>query len=262
LNDGGRAFASPAAHSVLPPAPHLSGPPVDLAVADFNGDGHADAAVTVSNDKMLATFTGTGSGSLNPPVFVFVGSTPAGSSSVPRFLAAADFDGDGRPDLAVTGAISLAVWRNVSGDLSITLRSDTPTITAGQTATFGLMVQTAQASFSAPVEPPAPTGTITLKRGEVELGTFPIQCCDPIEVAGIPLGTHAVTAHYAGDGSYRAVVSPAVEQTVVAEAVTVTLTSSGAGREVPYREAFHVTAGVTSPLAGSSTAGSSCTSTT
>ncbi len=95
LGDGTGAFAA---------APDLivDGRLNAIAVGDFNGDGKPDLALTVNtpvtNDAHVAILTGTGTGTFGPAsVFVLDrhGATLTG-------LTLADFDGDGRLDLAAS----------------------------------------------------------------------------------------------------------------------------------------------------------------
>ena len=71
--------------------------PFFLAVADFNGDGTADIAVSNENDSTVSILLGNGDGTF----------TQASGSPIPGFnynpgqVVAADFNGDGVPDLAV-----------------------------------------------------------------------------------------------------------------------------------------------------------------
>lgn len=64
-----------------------------VAVADFNGDGNPDAAVTNYGSNNVSVLLGTGGGVFAPAV-----TYPAGS---PLALAVGDFNGDAIPDLAV-----------------------------------------------------------------------------------------------------------------------------------------------------------------
>lgn len=80
------AFSGPANYAL--PGP---GSPANLAVADFNNDGHADVAVGASG---IAVLLGVGDGSLQSPI------VSAGSG---QQLLAGDFDGDGAVDLVSLG---------------------------------------------------------------------------------------------------------------------------------------------------------------
>lgn len=91
LNQGGGSFAAPRIFE----APN----PFSIAVSDLNGDGIADLAIaSVGNtsDRRLTVLLGTATGGYEaaPDVPLTVD-----ASSV----AAADFNGDGQPDLAVAG---------------------------------------------------------------------------------------------------------------------------------------------------------------
>jgi VCBS repeat protein/FG-GAP repeat protein len=67
------------------------------AVADFNGDGKLDLAVTAR--ASVAVMLGNGNGTFQTPTFY-----PAGS--VPVVVIAADFDRNGKPDLAIADSQS------------------------------------------------------------------------------------------------------------------------------------------------------------
>ncbi len=64
----------------------------DLALADFDGDGHLDAAVAAGR---VSVFRGRGDGTFDPPLSYAV----AGAG----WIATGDFDGDGRVDIAAVG---------------------------------------------------------------------------------------------------------------------------------------------------------------
>jgi len=71
----------------------------DLALADFNGDGHLDLAVANALSNSVTVFPADGSVAFTQALKLVVGKGP-------RSLAVGDFDGDGRLDLAVTHSVS------------------------------------------------------------------------------------------------------------------------------------------------------------
>ncbi len=86
--------------------------PSGIALADFDGDGDVDMAVTSDAPDKIAVFTNMGAGTFSGPVMVLLG---AGTS--PQALMARDFDGDGDIDLAVSlkNANAVQMVTNVGG---------------------------------------------------------------------------------------------------------------------------------------------------
>src|SRR5262249_36715460 len=72
----------------------------NVAVGDFNGDGKLDMAVPNSTDRDVSILLGNGDGTFTP-VGTYTIDTGIGGNS-PRFVVAADFNEDGKQDLAVT----------------------------------------------------------------------------------------------------------------------------------------------------------------
>jgi hypothetical protein len=106
--------------------------PTGVAVADFNGDGRPDIAVVNLNDKtvrVLLNTTPAGATTLS-----FNGSVPFNVGAGPEGIAVGDFNGDGRPDLAVTNEVD----KTVSVLLNTTAAgSMTPTFAAQKTFAVG-----------------------------------------------------------------------------------------------------------------------------
>ena len=110
---------TPANFSAAPGSPYsVPSNPNGIAVADFNNDGYPDFAVTVNTSPgQIAVFlnnNGGTVGSFASTTAITVGSDPVG-------LIAADFDQDGKIDLAVANYLSNSVWvlpGNGSGSFS------------------------------------------------------------------------------------------------------------------------------------------------
>jgi hypothetical protein len=93
LGDGAGHFHS-AEGSPFPAGPY----PNDLAVADFNGDGHPDLAIPNHATPYVTILLGDGKGAFHPaPHSPF----QTESSPHPHGAAAADFNGDGKMDIAI-----------------------------------------------------------------------------------------------------------------------------------------------------------------
>jgi hypothetical protein len=70
--------------------------PAGIAIADFNGDGKADIAVANTGSATVSVLYGNGNGTFKAAQNLLFA-----SGSLPISVAAADFNGDGAPDLAV-----------------------------------------------------------------------------------------------------------------------------------------------------------------
>jgi hypothetical protein len=85
---------------------YLTGIPQAVAVADFNGDGKPDVIVGNNDSEQgisgVTVFLGRGNGTFKKGYFYSVGEQPVA-------LAAADFNGDKKPDIAIADGLSSVV---------------------------------------------------------------------------------------------------------------------------------------------------------
>ena len=88
----------------------------DIVIADVNGDGQPDLLTANYNTNSAGVLLGTGTGS-----FGVVTQVSTGSNSLPSGIAAADVNGDGKPDLltANSGSSSVGVLLNTTPTLPL-----------------------------------------------------------------------------------------------------------------------------------------------
>jgi FG-GAP-like repeat len=120
-----------AANSPAPPASlnYVAGPtltsgighPKGVVVADFNGDGKPDIAVSNFDTNTIAVFLNDGSGNFSAPIVTNVQLNSSLGLNVGS-LAVGDFNEDGKPDLVVAtiagGQVSIVLLGNGDGTFS------------------------------------------------------------------------------------------------------------------------------------------------
>jgi hypothetical protein len=97
--------------------------PVSIAMADFNGDGNQDLAIANLNSSNVEILLGDGKGNFNEAK-----NAPVAVGNQPTSVATADFNGDGKADLAVTNGSD--------GTVTILLGNGDGTFTAAACSPF------------------------------------------------------------------------------------------------------------------------------
>jgi hypothetical protein len=103
LAKGDGTFWGPAwyQYSAIPPGDTGPGP-VPMAFGDFNGDGNIDIAM-VTGDNAITVYLGKGDGTFTNPWHSWILSIPSDQYFGRELIVAADFNHDGKEDLAVVG---------------------------------------------------------------------------------------------------------------------------------------------------------------
>ena len=197
-----------------------------LAVADFNGDGKLDIAVTSFVSSATGIYLGNGDGTLAPFLDSTGGVHPSESISLSVFgpAIAADFDGDGKVDL-LAGNVLLRTTAATLATTTTTVTSNPASpVVAGTSITFTATITPASGSTG------APTGLVTFLDGAATLGTGTISgTTATYTTSALSAGTHSITAVYAGDTNFTGSSSAAYGLTITTPApiaTTTTLTSS------------------------------------
>ena len=212
--------------------PAVAAAPTAVAIADVNLDGDddvvtADGGAADSNGVDTVTvIPGAGTGTVAPAI-------PVTTSAVPEGLVVADFNGDGRPDLATANsqAGTVSVLLNTTTVTPLTTRttlSVSPTSTpAGSTVTLSATV--AGGSASPLTGESVPTGTVSFYDGTTLLNTVALTAVTgtatgtataSLEETALDVGSHKLYAKYVGDPAYAASGSAAAAETITATATS------------------------------------------
>jgi len=92
--------------------------------ADFNEDGFLDVVVSNRNTDEVVIFAGDGNGNLEPLTAVHIG-----EGSIPRYVVAGDFDGDGHIDIATSNWEAGADASYSGGSVTVALNDGTGNMT-------------------------------------------------------------------------------------------------------------------------------------
>jgi hypothetical protein len=222
----------------IPPffSPQVSNPDFfNALVADLDHDGKPDAVVIDSTTGLLSLFVNDGTGTFpNAASTPYTFQLPAKSYNV----AAADFNGDGLPDIIVStpGAKTLTLLLSVRN-------LATPTLSLA-TANNSVLVGTSLA-LTATVNGGStiPTGTVSLLDGATQISqqTLGGSGTAVFELPNLAAGIHTLTFSYSGDANFTPATSAALSQSVTDFQVTITpgIQTIAAGSKATY--AFNIT---------------------
>ena len=190
LGDGAGRFAAVSSPFLTPFAIQ------SLAVGDFDGDGRPDIAAQDASNG-VTVLVGDGTGNFTMPSGTGWFTVGPFSATLPVSMTVGDFNGDGKPDLAVPANSSNKVVL-LLGNPAVTTSSLSSTINTmidyGTTVPLSLTLSNAEPGFNMPF------GAVTFYDGTKPLATL-TQTTNTytFNVVNLPAGIHRISARYAGN---------------------------------------------------------------
>jgi sugar lactone lactonase YvrE len=186
LGNGDGTFRETSASPIVVPSELYS-----LTIGDFNHDGKLDIAGVDSYDQRIVLLIGAGDGTFS------VTSTSPGlnqSGSGPGTMVAADFNGDGVPDLAILNAETATIL--------LTEQTETATATVTGLAPVGAGTHNVDASYPGDSSyPSSVSSTVALTAGLAPLVISPVAgTYSTVQTVKITESVPGATIYYSGYG--------------------------------------------------------------
>ncbi len=222
LGNADGTFQDPVRYSTAGPGVHSV--TAAALIRDFNGDGRMDVVTANFTSATLALFLGNGDGTLAEPTLY------ASGAANPVYLVAADFNGDSQLDVASAdrGGDGIGVTLNLTvgqATTNIALATSSNPVLGGQPVTFTAVVTSNHGGPNNGA--PADGSIVSFRDGAVEIGTGTlVSGAASFSTSTLSLGTHSISAVYAGGAPFTGSSSAAVSQVVNQNTTRTTLAAS------------------------------------
>ena len=200
---------------------------ISASFSDLNGDGKQDLVFSYQANTLnngVATLLGNGDGTFAAPVNFTIGSTlTAGNPLLP--LVAEDVNGDGKTDVILGSGVLLT--GNGDGTFTAGTPLFTSTVAPGNPPpAYAVLPLPATSPIPGPETTRFPPLVFINLQANANAVFVPLVGGAVTITAPLALGSHSLTANYAGDASYAASVSNKINLTIEVTTPTLTVTSS------------------------------------
>ena len=191
-----------------------------VATADFDLDGNTDfvssdgGSGTSTSTNSVTVVQGAGSGTIANTYQFSVGAHPSD-------VVVADFNNDGKPDIATTNELSgtVSILLNTTAlplvTTTTTLQPSAASTPAGATLTLQATITPKSASPLTGEE--VPTGTVNFYDGSALLSSVVLSAASEVVVyttTNLTIGAHTLRAKYLGDDAYALSTSAPLTETI------------------------------------------------
>jgi trimeric autotransporter adhesin len=213
---------------------------VNLVAADFNGDGNLDLATPINgNPGLLAIYLGNGGGAFTP-----ASGSPVSTIEWSNIVQVGDFNGDGIPDIYVTGATNtqdLAIYLG-NGDGTFTL------VPAANTPEVPCCFNTTLSDFNNDGVTDIAASSFYYGQADIYLTTPTLSTATASNISITGQSPQDILASYPGDSTYNSSQSattpleiPAAAPTftptpgTIAQTQSITITTTTPGAAIYYQ---------------------------
>jgi hypothetical protein len=199
--------ATPTVTLTVTPTLAATGSAVKFSAAVSSAAGTPSGQVSFYNGSALL-----GSGTLSNGVATYTASSLAAAT----YTITAAYSGDTSFVTVTSSSVSLVV--RAPAATTTTLTSSSLTASAKSSITLN-------ATVSSTVNTGSPSGTVTFNEGSTSLGSGALSNgVTALSLSTLSVGTHTITATYAGDGLFLGSTSPSISEVIVTPTLTLAAT--------------------------------------